>query len=717
MSRQSNQYKQIFKTYWQRPLIVLFTVLLLPIVLVLALGETSGNVMQISARPHAPDRIERVYTDSKKTNHKNEQDLQTLSDLLERVDPKDVTALNIMRLNVDDPLPDLSPFQNLVYLDLGGFNLTEADVDQICDLPKLDALVISGTKFPAGTIQRIGQKVSQLELLALTLESHLDEISQMSKVKLLALYLVNASPDLLNYVVEIPQLQQLTLVESQLIEPRGWTPRRTQAWDTIDLNEHQIALLRNHPTLKDVYANWFFMKRSRKFNESTLLPVRALPITYSKNKIEAIGWTMFAMALLFSLVSIQTWAHFISPAARVVPHYLVPHRRVAVGIFFVVVMLLWLILLRYDFGILPSLSLILFLPAICCFFSGAGLAGNKFQQWLMVPMVFLFFIFIPNLSSLVFQNIASTAIWFLWGQMPVFTLAIITVEILLIVWCLSKLQFISTFANETYSTVPAYSPWDLQRSKQIQWKKKNRLFFWIIDRGTAGLKYSGGSTWKMLSLWRQGNTVRPMMILIFLFFIIFFGLLFEGIRCFFTGQELFTNKLGSLSGLFASPCGIAVILPAVIWWQRRKSLEIESMRPISRNKFVKQLYLSLALDHWLAVICLIGISATRLFDAPGGTTEVLGFLLLFGIAGPLWLLGINSAVLVFKQSWMIVLCMFILYVLPIAFFATIAVLNSDNPVGGVQDMQLLFMTAYSSIAIAIGLNVTMYFAALKREWG
>ncbi|MCH9653063.1 MAG: hypothetical protein K0U86_03680 [Planctomycetes bacterium] len=716
MNSQSNQYKQIFKTYWQRPLIVLFALLLLPIVLILALGETGGNVMQIGPRPHAPSRIERVYTDSKNVKHDDKKNIQTLSELLERVDPEKVTALNMMRLHDDDRLPDLSPFQNLVYLKLDSYELTDANVDQICDLPKLDALVASGTRFPAGTIQRFGQKVSQLELLALTLEAHPDEIPRMSKVKLLALHLVNASPELLNYVVQIPQLEQLTLVNSNLVEFSRRYPRKPQAWEYIDLNEQQLALLRNHSTLKEVYADWFYMQHHGKFEEGAFLPVHALPITYSKNKRNAIGWTMFAMALLFSILSIQLWGHFISPAASVVPHYLAPHRRVAVGIFSVGVLLLWLTLLRYDFGMLPSFSLILFLPTICCSFSIVQLSGKTYPQWLAFPTVLSLFLIFPLFTEPGFKTIASTAIWYLWGQMPIPALTIIAIELVSIAWSLTKLPAITELVNETYTTMPALSPWDRERVKQIPWKKMNKSFLWIIDYGTTGLKYCGESTWQMVHLWRQGNTFRPMMILMFLSMMIFFGLLFQGIRCLVLGEALFSQDLSWMSGAFGGPCGIAVILPIMIWWQRRKSLEVESMRPICRQKIVKQLYLSLALDHWVVVICIMGINIPGLFEALKGKTEALGFLL-FGIAGLLWMIGISSSVLVFKRSWVIVLNIFVLTLLPFAVLLPVAILNSNNFPDGVQDVQLLIQFACMGIVAAIGLNVVMYRVFLKREWG
>ncbi|WP_339731007.1 hypothetical protein [uncultured Gimesia sp.] len=717
MSVQSNQYKQILKTYWQRPLVLLLVILLLPFLVYMAVGKVDGNVIQIGPRPHAPGRIERVYVDSETPKRSEEKSLQTYTEFLEHVDPQDVIALNLIRLHVNDPLPDLSPFQNLVYLDLRGFELTDANVDQICQLPKLDALVINQHRLPGGALQRFGKKVSQIELLALTLEEHPDEISQMSNVKLLALHLFDAAPDILENVVQIPQLQQLTLSVSQNLEAHRGQSRKSQAWDYIDLNEQQIALLRNHPTLKEVYANWFYMDHVRKIKKSAFLPVRALPITYSNNKIQAISGVIFLMVILFSIVSLQLWAHFISPAARVVPHYLVPHRRVAVGIFSVGVLLFWFALLRYGFGMLPSLNLVLFSPAICCIFFIAQLSGKTYQKWLAVPMLISLFWLFPQFTNLGFKTIASTAIWFLWGQMPILSLTIIGIEIACIFWSITKLSAITDMVNETYNSVPAYSPWGSQRSKQIQWKKETRLFFWFIDHGLTKLKYGGGSTWNMVHLWRQGNTFRPLGVLTFFLLVVVFGLLFQGMHCYFTGEELFPHNRSSLSVALGGPCGMAIVIPAIIWWQRRKSLELESMRPVSRNHFVKQLYLSLALDHWLAVICLIGLSVPRLFDAPGGKIEILGMLLLLGIAGPLWLIGISSSVLAFKRSWVIVLSFFVLSVLPFATLAPVAILNESNPVGGPEDVRLLIQMALIAIPAAIGLNVLMYYAALKREWG
>jgi len=322
-----NLYRQILKTYWQRPLILLLTAIYLILILSLALGPTGGNVMQVGALPQAPGPVATVITGAVTPQADRSRTLPTLSDLLQRADPAEIRSLYLSRLNDDDPLPDLSPFRNLVYLELIDFELTAADVEQICQLPKLDALVFLGTQLPTGALQSFGEKVTQLEVLASALEAHSSETPNMTSVRL---HYDNTSPELLTHVTQIPALQQLSLIASLNYDPSHKQPETKQTWNAIDLSQEQIEQLRSSPTLKEVYANWFLMKHLRHFNESALLPVRALPITYSKSKLGAIQRTVFSGALLFAILFLQLWAHFVTPAARLTPNYFAPHRCIAV---------------------------------------------------------------------------------------------------------------------------------------------------------------------------------------------------------------------------------------------------------------------------------------------------------------------------------------------------------------------------------------------------
>lgn len=717
MSIRTHLYKQILKTYWQRPLILLLTGIAVLLFLVLALGRTGGNVMQVGARPHAPGLTESIYTAGPFPISEKSPKLQTLRKLLEHVDPAEIRSLRVVRVKGDDSLPDLSPFQNLVYLYLTDYKLSEGNVQQICQLPKLDALVLMGSTLPPGALQRFGAKVSQLEISATALESHTNEISRMSNVKLLALHLLNASPELLEHVTQIPQLLKLTLISPHNAAPRPQQAREPQAWDDIDLSKAQIKLLRNTPTLKEVYANWFLMKHLRGFDESELLPVRALPIAYSKSKLEAIMLTVFLSALLFSILALQLWALFVTPAAKLIPDYLVPQRRLAVLILATGSFFLTLALMRYDMGMLPAVSIILLLPAAVGLFSVAQLSHHRYRQWLILPLMPLFFLFFPPACYTIFKEFAAEAIWYFQGHQPGIALTTMGIEALTLSWVLRKLPAITEMSNENFLSMPALSPWDKTRAQQAQWPKPGRFLVWFLDRGTRNLPYSEKSTWQMIQLWRRGNAFRPSALFWFLGMILLFSLLVQGSYRWIYGAQLFTHPLPLIGILFSGICSIGIVLPAFAWWQRRKSLESESLRPVSRQSLVKQLYLSLAFDHFFLVISFLVLLSLFTLDTVVDTPRLIILMLLVGLAAPLWIMGTNATVFVFKQTWMIAGSMLALYTLAGTVAITIVVLQWNPQSNETLNLQALFIFALIAIPGALSLNVFMYRAALKNEWG
>ena len=89
--------------------------------------------------------------------------------------------------------------------------------------------------------------------------------------------------------------------------------------------------------------------------------------------------------------------------------------------------------------------------------------------------------------------------------------------------------------------------------------------------------------------------------------VLFFGLVFQGIAKVVSGEPFFTRFLPLLGGVSACLASTGISLPAIAWYQRRKSLETESLRPVNRQLLTKQLYLSLALDHSILVIGFLAL--------------------------------------------------------------------------------------------------------------
>lgn len=706
-------YYQILRTYWSRPLIYLLAFAGLALYVNLFVDLWGGNPVQIGARPRPTGHIEMVYTG-------NEPALPSMDGLLQQHAAEEIESLNLICQNPDDRLPDLTPFSNLTYLSLNGFTLTAEDVNQVCAHPRLDALVLLQSRLPDGALRQFGQKVSQLELLAPVLEAHTDEIKHMSRVKLLALHMVGATPDIFERVTQIPHLEQLTLINSANATRLGRRATATQTWDQLDLTDAQIKQLRTCPTLKEVYADWFVMKRLRHFTVDKLLPVRALPITYPQSKLTALELNFFITGLLFVLLAFQLWAHFISPAAKVTPHYAGPHRQVALIIGGTCFFFLTFALTRHDFALLPSLSLALFLPAFGSLFALTYFSDSRLGQLLLLVIIacFWFIVFVlPQMFATLLGIIGGEAIWFLQGHLPGYTLCIIGVEFLLIGGILYKLPAITVFVNESSSTFPALSPWEKERLQQTQWKKPGRLFSWIIDRTNNDVHYTSRSTWQMIQLWRRGNAFQVLFMFWILAMVLFFGALFRGIMNLAQGEAFFDGLHPLFGGMLASLTGAGVMLPAIGWWQRSKSFELESLKPVSRAALVKQLYLSLALDHFIFLTGFLPCFIYLQNNPFQFNVEWICKLLLIGLAVPLWILGTNVSVLIFKQTWKILGSILGLYVLAAIVVLATSALQFNLPTGELQSPPGLMIAIVTAILAAGLLNALMYRAALKREWG
>jgi hypothetical protein len=710
-------YRQILKTYWQRPLVLLLSALFLSGWLMLVWGPTSGDVMRVGARPRKPGPSATVITGAVPPRAHRARSIETFADLLERTDPAEIRSLYLTRVKPDDPLPDLRPFRNLVFLNLSGFELTADEAEQICKLPRLDSLELQDSSFAPGVLERVGRKVSQLELLSPALESHADEIPQMTQVKLLAVHLLNASPAFLAQVTRLPALQQLTLLPTEGAIINGPLPRKPQTPDQIDLSSEQLALLRDNPTLKEVYADWFVMRRFRKFNDATLLPVRALPITYSKYRLNAFRGAVFLSAILLAVLALQLWAHFITPAARLTPDYLAPHRRMAVEILVAGTLLISLPLLRQEIGVLPALSLTLMLPALGSLFLIAQLSRKPFWQWGSLPLWLLVVPFLTIFSNPLLKVNTSEVIWYLRGHLPWQALMIITGEVLCIAWLLIRFPVITEQVHEASATLPAFSPWNQASSPEQQGQQAGHYLLKLFDPSPDKLHLSHRSIWQMARLWRLGNTYRPRALLLAMAYVLVFGLMIQGLKYLLTGEPLFSQSRPLVAGLFSSFGGICIFLPPLIWWQRRRSLASEALHPVNRNSLVKQLYLALAVDHGILVTGLLIMLAWLGFDSTAGSSEFCSLLLLVGLAAPLWIIGTNAAVLVFQRAWIIVGSMFGLYLLAALSVAAVLTWYLRSQADTLHAGLFLFIATLTAIALALGLNVLMYRAALKREWG
>ena len=94
-----------------------------------------------------------------------------------------------------------------------------------------------------------------------------------------------------------------------------------------------------------------------------------------------------------------------------------------------------------------------------------------------------------------------------------------------------------------------------------------------------------------------------------------------------------------------------------------------------------------------------------------------GLLILFGMAAPLWIIGVSTSVLVFKRAWVVLASMIGFYILVAAFMGVSVAVGGSVVPGSTKDMQILYLIAIVSLIAALTLNQIMYKALLRREWG
>jgi hypothetical protein len=706
---QSTHY-QILRTYWRRPLVLLLAFLFLICFANLAFMPKSNRYSDLYPRPEPVGNLHFVFSSADELRSEREisDRTSTLDELLAETDAKSIRSLTVSQMRPDDPLPNVLNVPHLQYLKLSGIDLTEESVQQILRLPKLNALELTSEKMPAGTLARIGQQVSELQIRSGSLEQYRDELPKMSAVRLLTVEYDTPPQGLIKDIAKIPHLEQLSFV------PRG---HQQGSHNALVLTPEMQTTLRTHPTLKTVYANWGIFPQQNQYEQQTLLPVRSFPLQYPAENQTSVGMTVFEMCILGALIIVQLWAQFLVPAAAVVPHYLRPHRRVAIGVLCLGMLLAWLALLRYQLDLLASASIVIASAGVLSLYVMMFMIENRFLKTWVIPIIVIACFVTPAFTILRFSGFSSEFIWYMHGYMPRLAATISLFSIGAVVYGFRKLSVVTNHVNEKFSSLPIFSPWDTTKANKYEGQQYNNWLVRLLDSGYQQLEYRSRTTVQMVSLWRKGNLFRPTYVLFFMVLVILFSVVPRILMGLATGEQILSGSLKEMGGVIAGPVGMGFILPVIGWWQRSRYMESESLKPVSRSSLRNQLYFALAFDHWLLWIGMFGFLVHRALDAPGGWLEMGGLLLLFGVAAPLWIIGSSSCVLIFKRAWVVLASMIGLYLLvAIGLGLAVALATSAVP-GSVYDMQILYLLAGIAVFCAVVLNLITYRALLHREWG
>lgn len=695
------QLYQVFRTYWQRPVLLLLAVgMFLSLIGVYGFGLFRGSNEYVAPRRPLPTQYAHVQL-SELEVYDAQTGMPQWTEILGRA--KLIRTLDIHK-DSDSELPDLFPFVNLEAISLVG-EFSQSEIDQVAKLENLNTFSYSETpalELPKGTFTKLGKRIRHLESSNHGLLAHKDELKDL--VILHSLYLQGSSEDvnfdeLLAAISLIPNLRTVVFSPQHLV-------RTTEA----------LAPLKKHPSLRDVYAQLSFIPDAERKEINIDSTVRFLSLNYSSNRLYAIKIAQIVSVLVSIILGIQLKSQFSSPYAQTVPNYIEAHRNAAISILFSLTPLTVLGLMLNGLPVLPAFALVYWIPGCIALIVLATFSGLKRMAFVTAPLGII------NITPLMFGAFIlkvnpSDCIWFLEGKLSTLTLSILAIEFISILAIFIKLSNIHRTVNEKFAVMPSLE-WKPNQVNQLAKNADKHPLFRFLDRATTGLSYHNNSTWHLIQLWRKGNVIRPA---IFLLFFVPFLFLFTVVFGFFlngpsSGLSTQTIEMALFGGM-TQVVGIGLVMPFMSWYQRKKYLEADSLRPADRKNFVKQLFLAYAVDHWIVWLTGIAVLVYFLILPNNGDLSVTLSLAPILPAAAIWLFGAGTSIFAYKNHWIAGVAGVVWAILPVIGIIIIAIIVEGYDLPETQQIQTISFAAIAMIPAGLLLVNRMHRRALNREWG
>jgi len=344
----------ILRTYWTRPLG------LIPGMMIVVLAATL--FYQGAARRPDTSPIEPELIHPQKSLYVNAGDTQAS---LEQRWPAGIRTITLT-VSPDHPLPNLGRFSELQALKLSAHELDSEQFAQIAAISKLKSLLLHVSKIPPGALAELGSRLEELEIPSFMLLEHADELSSLTKLRLLRLDQTAVTAEMFAAVATIPNLKTLVLPVGTFVSvPQGLQSQNVTGYGELDIAEAALQPLIEHPHLREVYARW--SARLEK-NHSFLSAVHAYPISYNRHQTRAVWLALLLMATVAAALFFQLAAQFLMSTAMVIPGYLGPHVLAAVLIVISGSILAVAGMLFCETSLLPALALALFYPCLLAVF-------------------------------------------------------------------------------------------------------------------------------------------------------------------------------------------------------------------------------------------------------------------------------------------------------------------------------------------------------------
>jgi len=697
------QLYQVFRTYWNRPLVL---VLVAMVIITLSFGIIYQTASQrsISLEPQLqrPANFKNVTSPGWKNLH-----------LTGNRDKIRSMYLNV--ITPDDKI-DLSQVPELQTLTINATTLGPELQEQICSLKKLTSLGLhlssDENEIPEKFFKKLGSQLLELELTSYSQRplGQIKGVNHLSNLELLKISELDLTPETVKAISQLPRLKTLVIIS------RPWLSSNTA---------ELLQGLKDHPTLERIYASWSpFGFLDRK--EEALSSIRLLPLyysSYSGNKVAAIQVTLFVMLFVTLILFLQLWSQFILPGALLIPGYPQAHRLAALMILGGGAVVTFLFLIWMGIACLPAIAITLIMPT-----SGAMVAlASQSRSGIIRGAGLLLGISVGGIiggqATLFTGDLLRYGRYyaeFTLGAYPLVTCSLLMAQLSAIVIIFRRLPNMTQRLNEKYAILPGFSPWDVEKQQRALLSRGSNWQTRLLDFRPRDVQYHHGSIWKQIQLWRLGNPFRPLLIIFIILGMAGLFLIGSVYGGFYQTAPDFLPSFLSLNFLFQTTVIIAM-LAVGMWYRRCKHLELETMRPVGRKNLVRQLFLAVAVDQSFAIITglFFGFFAIYLSVTRIEADTIYTFVFIF-VAAVLWMYAISTTIFAIKRAWVIWTVNITACGLLLAVIIRIAYEVSGRTKGPIAPYDQFLITTSAcliTITAAIVMITFTYRKALQREWG
>ncbi|UUO08788.1 hypothetical protein M4951_10845 [Blastopirellula sp. J2-11] len=618
----------------------------------------------------------------------------------------------IDRLFVNDPRgappADLTPFTHATTIQLTSPNLTAERIAQLAALDPLHNLAIQAPNIPAGAWSELGPQLRLLEIPARLLVDYPQEVSQLERLEVLRIDRSGLSREAMSVIAQIPNLKYLVLTH-RVVDykaPQDAAPTLPLTWDPA-----QLAPLQNHPHLQAIFIDW----PGPPHRTTPVLPgVMLYAASFSYSLHFALQLSILLTAALSVIVTLQTWAHFMTQQSVIIPGYHRPHRQAALivllGGIFVVVLLLW----NAQFSLLPALAIALAMPSLIMTIYTGTQARSPWIRIACVPLGLLAgtLIWIPWFSSFASPTMAGEMNWFFRGATWWWAVGLLAGEVVLLTASFRQLPRIAHQVYEQSSLHPGFSPWDPQQQRRTAYGSQH---WWqsLWGRGRRFPKLAGSSVWRQAQLWKSGNAYRPL--LAFPLMGAIFLLVVLGMSYVIPARQ---TQWPLLIGFLFQFSLITLLLPVTVWYRRCRTLQVESLRPAGKNDLTRQLFVALALDQaWAIIPMLLGVGYLLAYPQKGGndfTATAIALLLVVALA---WGYATSTSIFAIQRLWVLLGYFLAMFAVSLALGFGLTSMLALQVIPTALQIPLLSVISLVLLGVAAAIIRATYAHALNREWG